>query len=308
MSIVVLAVMVLVPLAVLLAAATVLIAVLAGRRPQPAPSQAAATARQHGLMVAGLAWIAAGGAALAVGPLAPTLARLTDAGSLGTGVVLALGPTLVALVYLGVHAVGERTWPRPAGPIRRASLAPRGRVAPRALTALTVGLAAALVLTLGGTGLTADGGRALTVVRPSATMSAGPYPGWFYGAPILLGAGLAALACLLTLRLVARRPAVVDAEPDYDDASRQLSAHRILRGVQAMLAATEAGVLLTAATACHNVGLTGWATALNVGALLAVVAGLVGTVLPGPRLPGGAPAAPWATPADDLGAHTPATR
>src|SRR5665811_2059578 len=46
------------------------------------------------------------------------------------------------------------------------------------------------------------------------------------------------------LWLVARRPAVIDADPDYDAASRRLSAHRVLRGTQLLLAGSLAGVLV----------------------------------------------------------------
>jgi hypothetical protein len=97
---------------------------------------------------------------------------------------------------------------------------------------------------------------------------------------------------------VAHRPAVVDADPAYDDASRRLSAHRVLRGVQLGLALSLAGVLWWTAAACINVELRTTGLALAWATPVLLVATLVACVLPGPRLPGPsiAPAPGWAPP------------
>ena len=93
------------------------------RRPDPAPSEAAEAARRHASGVNATAWITL--AALAVSGaylIWPALDVLSDAlGAAAYGIV----PAVAGTSFLGVHAVGERTWPRPTGSIRRAALVAR---------------------------------------------------------------------------------------------------------------------------------------------------------------------------------------
>lgn len=275
----------------LAAVAVAAIAMAARRAPSPDPSQAAAAARRHGLQVAWAAWVSATAVALVVGFAGPTLLR--GRGTLA-GVVLALLPIAAALVYVAVHVVGERSWPRPTGALRRAVLAPRRRPAAGFLPWISATWAILLTGLLVVTGVTADGGRALTVVRGATSSTATPYPGWYYGAPILLGAAALLAVGAYALRVVAHRPAVVDADPAYDDASRRLSAHRVLRGVQLGLGLTLAGLLWYTAAVCVNDDLRTIGTTLAWATPAVLVTTLVACVLPGPRLPGpeGAAGAP----------------
>lgn len=248
----------LVPLLALAILTALVIAVvsLVARRPDPAPSEAAEAARRHGLAVNLTAWLLA----LGLGPLALTPVTLLLArtgavdGATGNAVLVGTLPAGVALVFLGVHALGERTWPRPTGTLRRATLVPRGDVAPRWLRRVTWAWAAALAVTLLATGLTAVDGRRFRITADAGLTerTTGPYPGWDFGVPLLLAALVVLVAAEGTLRLVARRPAVVDADPAYDAASRRVSAHRVLRGAQLVLGGMLAGVLVTAGGAVVN--------------------------------------------------------
>ena len=62
------------------------------------------------------------------------------------------------------------------------------------------------------------------------------------------------MATEIVLRLVARRPVVVDTAPADDLALRTLSSLRVLRGTGLVLAWTLAGVLIVAGSALRNVG------------------------------------------------------
>jgi hypothetical protein len=104
-----------------------------------------------------------------------------------------------------------------------------------------------------------------------------------YGLPLLF-AILAVLAGAVgVLRLVAGRPAVVDAQPAWDLSLRRLSAHRVLRGVQLIVGATTSGVLAVASGAVTSIGrseaadaATGGTMIAAIGVALAVLAAVVG--------------------------------
>jgi len=269
------------PLLALLAAVVVVV-VAVTRRSLPAPSEAADAARRHALGVNIAAW-----AALAVLPVgviglvAVPLFRLTGA-SLYAGVVTGLWPATAGLLFLGVHAIGERTWPRPTGAVRRAHLSPRdAQRGPRWLRRLTWAWAGLLLVTLVAAGATSSNGRAVSVAyATNAVQTTSPYPGWFYGVPLLVAAALVLVATEGVLRLISRRPAVVDADPAYDAASRRLSAHRALRGTQLVIALTEAGVLGVMGAALSNVDRGAVGVALGGLAALVGLTGLVAAVLP----------------------------
>lgn len=240
-------------LGVLVAAVTALVALVAIpvallRSPAPAaPSAAAAAARRHAAVVSGIGW------AVAVVTLVQAPGMV--AGGLEGGIQLGLVPAAAGLLLAGVHAVGELTWPRPTGQVRRAALVRRtvADVAPQNLRRWAAGIALALAAVLVATGLTATDGRAVARTFVDGAASSGPYPGSIYGVPLLLGALAVLAANEGVLRLVARRPAVSDTEPAWDLALRRLSAHRILRGEQLVLGLTLAGVLGIAGTALVNV-------------------------------------------------------
>ncbi|QGQ19792.1 hypothetical protein GC089_11905 [Cellulomonas sp. JZ18] len=163
------------------------------------------------------------------------------------GLLLGAVPAAAGLAFLLVAAVGERTWPRPDGAIRRAPLRPRRvrDVAPRALRRLTWGWTGGLALATLVLGLTAapDGRSVALRLSPDATSGAGPYPGWAYGLPLTAAALVVLAAAEGVLRLVTARP-VVAATTDEDDARlRRASAGRALAGTQLVLGGTLAGVL-----------------------------------------------------------------
>lgn len=289
-----------VPVVLLVALATVVIVVVlvVGRSSAPDPSQAAAAARRHAGGVSAIAWL---GLVLAL-VLGPALSGTVRGPA--QGVLLGLVPTVAGVLFVGVHAVGELTWPRPTGTVRRAGLDRRttADVAPRGLRGFLWGWTAlVLVLAVVG-GAVATGGRQVSRVVEDGGMSAGPFPGWFYGLPLLVACLVVAAATEAVLHVVASRPAVVDAQPRWDLALRQLSAHRVLRGAQLVVGLTAAGVLLYGGLAVRNIShalVEDGATSLphlvigTIALALAVVVGLttvVVAVLPG--RPAGALAVP----------------
>ncbi len=211
----------------------------------------ALAARRHAVLTTVLAVLAG---------LVALLAGSSAAGStsgLATGLWTGLLPALAGLAFLGVHSIGEATWPRPAGQVRRASLERRTirDLAPRlALTAVAT-WTAGLVVALLGFGLAADAtGRAVAITFANGGSSAGPFPGWYYGIPLLGATALVLVATWGTLHLIAARSAVADAAPQWDAALRRLSAHRVLRGAQTVLGLTLVGVLWFGGTALRSVG------------------------------------------------------
>ncbi|MBO3087712.1 hypothetical protein [Cellulomonas dongxiuzhuiae] len=234
-------------------------------------------ARRHAALVAGLSW-----AALVL--VAVTLPRTIPFGP-DQGVLLGGAPALAGLVALLVAAVGERTWPRPAGAVRRASLARRDvrDVAPRALAGTVLVWSGVLLAVLLATALSAaPDGRSVTV-RPDAhsTSGAGPYPGAAYGLPIAAAVLVLLVATYVTLHLVASRPAVAQVSTADDTRLRRAGARRVLAAVQLVVGGTLAGVLLVtgnalrnAATSGYDVG-EGWTTSTDPLAQAFGVAGLV---------------------------------
>lgn len=245
-------------LVVVLALVVALAAALVPRRSPTAPggaddhvvtSPAALTrARRHAAVVAGVAW-----AALVAGMVA--LPSVAPSGTTG-GVVLGAAPAVAGLAFLLVAAVGERTWPAPAGAVRRAALVRRtaAGVAPRGLLVTLAATGATLLVVLVATGLTAapDGRTVALELDIDLTTAAGPYPGPPYAVPLGVGAVLVLLATLGVLHLVARRPAVPEVSPADDAALRSASAGRVLAGALLVVGGTLAGVLLTAGTALRN--------------------------------------------------------
>ena len=227
---------------VLVVVGAVALAVRLYRRPDPAPSEATEAARRHALGVNAAAWTALGALAMLTGITLRGLLQLA-LGAAMSGVI----PFAAGIAFLGVHAIGERTWPRPTGSIRRAALVARSArdVAPVWLHRVTWVWGAALGVALVAMGETAVQGRWFAHSDSlGATYVTWPYPGWGYGISLLVTAAAILAATEGVLRLVARRPAVVDADPDYDAASRRLSAQRVLRGAQLVLSSCLGVVLI----------------------------------------------------------------
>ena len=250
MSVSLLVVVVAAALALIAVVVVVLVLVLV-QGSTPSPSRAAQAARRHAAAVHAVAL----GCLVAAMLLGPAVAAHLAAGP-ALGRYLALVPALAGLAFAAVHAVGEATWPRPSGMVRRAPLTRRtpGDVAPGWLRRVLWGWAALAVVTLVACGLAADGGRAISRGFPGGSASSGPFPGWYFGVPVLVAVVVVVVAAEGVLRLVADRAVVSDADPRWDVALRRLSAHRVLRGAQLVLAWTTAGVLVVAGAAVRNVG------------------------------------------------------
>jgi hypothetical protein len=237
------------------------------------------TARRHAAVCVAVAWC---GFLIAPALLLPSV-RLAGPAQ---GVVAGLVPAVAGIAFLLVLAVGEITWPRPSGDLRRAPLARRGPadVTPRAARRGAWASYAALAVVLLSTGLTAAADGRSVAYRYTADTSgaSGPYPGWFFGVPLLIGCLVVLLGGEIVLRLVARRAMVTGASVEHDLALRHASAARVLAGVHAALLGTLAGVLLFTGSALHSLGArTGttevpWLSALGTGlGILAPVVGLV---------------------------------
>ncbi|GIG38290.1 hypothetical protein [Cellulomonas phragmiteti] len=250
----------LLPLAVLALLGTVVVTAVTSRRPATGEDvetspEAYAGARRHAALVAAASWTALLVVAVA---LPASLPFGPD-----QGIALGCAPAVAGVVALLVAAVGERTWPGPAAPVRRASLARRTArdVAPRPLTALVLGWSAALLLVLLATGVSAHpDGRTVTVQPDDLSLSqAGPYPGAAYGVPIAAAVVVLLLATLLTLHLVASRPAVAQVSTADDTRLRLAAGRRVLAAVQLVVGGTLAGVLLAAGNALRNAATSRWA-------------------------------------------------
>lgn len=255
-------ILLLAPIAAFAGAVVLVIAIVSGVSRPPTASAAARAALRHGQLITALAWIMLT-LGLAVGLVLGRTVGLSPTGAVSAVLVVA------GLLYVAVHAVGELNFPRPQGAIRRASLVPRSvaDVAPRWLrTATWAWLGLAVAIAVAGA-LTSSDGRSIT----RSTGTASPYPGPDYALPALVAIAVLVLAAEGALRLVARRPAVMDADPEWDLALRRLGAHRALRGGQLTAGLTVAALLFYGGIALHSVGLGGLSG--GVIALAALVAG-----------------------------------
>lgn len=220
-----------------------------------APARAA---RRHELLVSSVAVLAA--VVCTVVLLAQPVAWPGWASA--PGVLQAITPFSVALVLCVVRAVGEQTWPRPRGEVRSAPLARRtiwslGGARLRIVLVTAAALAVALVVF----GATADPtGRAFAtnpVTLPDGSVvsgASGPYPGWPYGLPMLLGLALAVAATFVALGSITRRPPLHGVPARHDDAVRATSAARLLGAVQLCLGVGLGGALAVGGAAIQSRG------------------------------------------------------
>ena len=246
-----------VPVAVFLVVAVALsawLAVTAVRRRQLAP--VVADARRHGLSTSVLAL----GAGLVAG-VAMVFADTAEL--LGSGVGFALAPLAFGLVHTAVLGVGEQLWPRPRGVVRRASLVPRRfpssvrwlRNACSAVAGLVVATCVAGWVTAG------PDGRSITTVPQSppgmdglvGPSTSGPYPGFVFALPALIGTALVMLLTGLTVQAAMTRPAV-PADTTTETVLRSASVHRVLRGSTAALLLLLGGLWFVAGTTLRVAG------------------------------------------------------
>ena len=202
------------------------------------------------------------------------------------GLLAALGPLLAGILFVDVAALGESFWPRPKGQKRGAYLTRRPALANAgAITQIaTVVWATLLVVSLVLFGFIAvkggdASGRAIANVAadPAVNGQSGPFPGWPYGIPMLVLAAVLIALALAVLHVIARRPAVSGSTPQSDAQLRRISATNLLKGTQASLAVSLAGVLLIAGQSSANAGYW-WGPvciALSVAVLIAAVVILV---------------------------------
>ena len=296
----------------LLLVAVLIAAVAAGtaalRRSGPSRETTVAGARRHAAatvllaLVAGL--VAAGWAAVQGGDL--------GGGGTGSGSrAVMLAPIAFGVVHTLVLTLGELTWPRPAGQLRRARLVHRGPLdaAPRWLVRATgAAVATAAVTVLLGCALGSEHGRRFTYQgrTPQGLVESvgGPFPGTFYGIPAATGLLVLAVASAGALRVVATRAAVVTTDARVEETLRRASAHRVLRVAAGVPLAVSGGLLFFAGhavrTAAQGVALNGGAGPGLVGTAGGVVwalgaliglAGLVVLCVPAPGVPADEPVA-----------------
>jgi hypothetical protein len=182
------------------------------------------------------------------------------------GALLAAGPFAVAVVACLVRAAGELTWPRPQGTVRTAPLNRRtvGGLGGWRLWVLH-GTSVLLVVVLVTTGLTATDGTTVAAQERAVpgvgtvSGSAGPYPGWPYGMPMLVGLAATLVCAYVTLRVIVRRAPLAGLGHEEDDALRRTSAGRLLSVLQLCVGGAAALVLVVAGQAARNAGTTHYA-------------------------------------------------
>ncbi|WP_222194556.1 hypothetical protein [Modestobacter italicus] len=230
---------------------------LAVRRPFASHQATVAEARQHAGRISAAALVVGLLAGVATGYLA-LMSRFTGEaipGRLGVAVISA--PLAFGMASTGVVLLGELTWPRPAGDVRRARLVRRGLfdAGPRWLLRLAVGTFTAGLLLVAAGALTAGpDGRTITVRAgyESVLGAASPYAGPEYGVPTATGlVGLAALT-VGALWAVAHRPALGTADERVEEVLRQASAHRVLRGATSAALIAVGGLLTVSALSLRN--------------------------------------------------------
>ena len=235
--------------------------------PNPSAASLPDAIREHAQRTRFGAW---GTATLAVAILALTLPGLTRdvANAVGpegpTGLALALTPLAVAITYAGAQLIGERTWPRPAGQVRAATLTARSSAttSPRLLRVVTLTWAGALTALLLACGLLGDGTRysySYVTGQDEVTSSTGPFPGWPYGLPTLALAAIAGALTVATLATIRRRPAIATLDAAEDLKRRRRSSTHVLVATQSALGLTLAGNLAFAGSALgrSNLSLAG---------------------------------------------------
>ncbi|GHI05700.1 hypothetical protein AQI88_10310 [Streptomyces cellostaticus] len=176
----------------------------------------------------------------------------------GDGVLYAI-PAFGLCAVAGV-LVGDALTPPARGAVRTAGLAPRrvrDYVPPR-MTWLLVALAGALVVLLTVAGAVAspdDLGRAsrsLTLTCRNVTQSHGPWPGLYYGLPMLASLAVATVACGWSLRRIATRPG--DEQSRRDRALAIVAAWGLVVSVSLLGAATTASASLLSVSCDGPVG------------------------------------------------------
>ncbi len=207
-------------------------------------------ARRRAATTAGLAWVAAGGAAFLSPVLVALAARIDEVG-------VWCAALLVALAFLAVHAVAEGTWPRPSGAARRAPLVVRSvrQVAASWPRRMAWVWASCVVVVAVVCAVVADEtGRGLTVQADEGWGRATPFPGLPHGVGALITVALVLAGTEVVLRQITQRRAVPDVSVADDLALRKLAARRVAAGSQAVVAGVLVVLLAVAGAAMKDVG------------------------------------------------------
>ncbi|MGY1705282.1 hypothetical protein ACI79C_11940 [Geodermatophilus sp. SYSU D00697] len=267
------------------------------RRNPPSREAAVAAARTHAVRTGGAALLLGAAAAVAVGQ-----AGLGSSSPGSLGVTALLVPVAAGVVHTAVLALGELTWPRPSGGVRRARLVRRGLLdaGPRWLVRTTAAASVGAVATIAlGAALAAPDGRSLTLEVPPVEATAGPFPGLVYGRPAGLGLLVLAVVTAAALWVVATRPAVATEDERAEAALRRASTHRVLRAAAATTLVVTGGLLTVAGHAVWSVGsstgqdLTAALGVAGAGCgIAALLAGVVVAAVRAPGVPAGEPAVP----------------
>ena len=286
--------MALIPLGVLVVAVLAVAACTAlARRSPPSRETSVAAARAHAVHASVAAILLAATAAGYVGT-----AGLGNHSPGGLGITALLVPVTFGVVHTLVLAVGELTWPRPQGGVRRARLVRRGLLdaAPAWLVRAgqVAGALAGLVLVGGALLADADGRsitRAVSDGAGAASATASPFPGLFYGTPAAVGLLVLAALTAAALWIVANRPAVATTDDGIETALRRASAHRVLRVAVAVPLVVSGGLLFVGGGALHSVATSSLGSGLLggigvAGSLLGGAAMVCGVAVASTRAPG----------------------
>lgn len=221
-----------------------------------------ARARRHATRISVAAVVMGLFAAVAVGFAAayPTMLGVPamEVSAVGRpGVAAMTLPLAFGIAHTGTILVGELTWPRPGGVVRRARLAHRGllhAVPAWLLRSAIVTLATGIVVIAVGAATADPYGRSITVHAGNGLVegAASPFVGTGYGLPALVGLGCLVALTSAALWVVANRPAVVTDHADVEDALRRASAQRVLRGSTAAAMVLVAGLVTVSGLAVRN--------------------------------------------------------
>jgi hypothetical protein len=221
---------------------------LAVRRPFQDRPATVADARRHARRISIAAVLIGALGALAVG-FAGAIPWSNETSMVGRPGVAAISmPLAFGLAHTGSLLVGEVTWPKPAGNVRRARLVRRGLwdSVPRWLLRLAeVTLAIGFASVVVGALLAHPDGRTITVSTAGgrAQGAAAPFAGIDYGVPTVAGLAILAVITGLALWVVTERPALGTADEQAEAALRRASAHRVLRGATTAALLTVGGLL-----------------------------------------------------------------
>ena len=173
-----------------------------------------------------------------------------------------LGHQLAALPMGGIvvvatlHLVGAAVWPQRTTPVRAAGLNPRtsNDITSRYARRLMHVWLATLVGVSIGLGLMASGLRVVSrVVDSYSAQTTGPWPGWLWTVPLLIGAAIVLLVIHAAIRAIAAQPAF-DMPRAQDLVIRRRLAGGLLRSAALVFGLSVAGLTLVAGGALQQLG------------------------------------------------------